>query len=44
MGFSLSVELVGVKKKTMVANIYQVPFAIGEALVAVIAMCFRDHP
>ena len=36
MGFSLSVELVGAKRKTLIGNLFQAPFAIGEAIVALI--------
>ena len=42
MGFSLSVELVGAKRKTLIGNLFQAPFALGEAIVALIAMGIRD--
>ena len=42
MGFSLSVELVGAKRKTLIGNLFQAPFAIGESIVALIAMGIRD--
>ena len=40
--FGLSVELVGNKRKTLVGNLIQAPFALGEALVGLIAMGIRD--
>lgn len=40
--FSLSVELVGSKKKTLVGNMVQAPFAIGEAILGLLAYAIRD--
>ena len=42
MTFSLSVELVGVKKKTLIGNLIQPPFAFGEVIVSLIAWAIRD--
>ena len=40
--FGLSVELVGNERKTLVGNLTQGWFAIGEALVGAIAYAIRD--
>ena len=40
--FGLSVELVGNKRKTLVGNLTQGWFAIGEALVGALAFAIRD--
>ena len=40
--FGLSVELVGAKRKTLIGNLIQAPFAFGEAFVGLIAMGIRD--
>ena len=40
--FGLSVELVGNQRKTLVGNLTQGWFAIGEALVGVLAYAIRD--
>ena len=42
MAFSLSIELVGRKKKTMVGILIQAPFAIGEVIVSFTAWMIRD--
>ena len=42
MSFALSVELVGSKRKTLVGNMIQVPFAIGEAIVGLVAIGIRE--
>ena len=41
--FTLSVELVGNKYKTIVGALYQVPFALGEILIGLAAMGIRDY-
>ena len=41
-GFVLTIELVGEETKTFIGNAYQIPFAIGEAIVCLIAMGIRD--
>lgn len=35
-------ELVGSKRKTLIGNLVQIPFAIGEAIVGLIAFGIRD--
>ncbi|XP_059084961.1 organic cation transporter protein-like [Tigriopus californicus] len=40
--FNLAVELSGARTKTLIGNMAQIPFAIGEALVCLIAYLFRD--
>lgn len=40
--YSLSVELVGTKHKTLVGCLIQIPFAIGESIVGLVAMAFQD--
>jgi hypothetical protein len=40
--FGLSVELVGNKRKTLVGNLAQGWFAVGEALVGVLALGIRE--
>ena len=40
--YSLSVELVGSKYKTLVGCLIQIPFAIGESIVGLVAMAFQD--
>ena len=40
--YSLSVELVGSKHKTLVGCLIQIPFAIGESIVGLVAMAFQD--
>ncbi len=40
--FGLSVELVGRKRKTFIGNVIQVPFAIGESILGLLAMGIRD--
>ena len=37
IGFSMTVEMVGPKWKTLAGNAVQIPFAIGEAIVSLIA-------
>jgi hypothetical protein len=37
----LSVELVGSKRKTLVGNMIQVPFAIGESILGLVAYGIR---
>ena len=37
IGFSMTVEMVGPKWKTVAGNAIQIPFAIGEAIVSLIA-------
>ena len=37
IGFNMTVEMVGPKWKTFVGNAFQIPFAIGEAIVSLIA-------
>ena len=39
--FGLSVELVGSKRKTLVGNMIQVPFAIGESILGLVAYGIR---
>ena len=41
--FTLNVELVGNKYKTIVGLLYQTPFAIGEVLIGVAALFIRDY-
>ena len=41
--FTLNVELVGLKYKTIVGLLFQVPFAIGEILIGLCAMYVRDY-
>ena len=41
IAFGLSVELVGSKRKTLVGNMIQVPFAIGESIIGLVAMGIR---
>ena len=41
--FGLSVELVGAKRKTLIGNLIQAPFAFGEAFVALFAMGIREN-
>ena len=41
--FTLNVELVGLKYKTIVGLLFQVPFAIGEILIGFCAMYVRDY-
>ena len=40
--FGLSVELVGNKRKTLVGNMIQTPFAIGEAILGLMAIGIRN--
>ena len=40
--FTIAIELVGDKTKTFWGNMAQVPFAIGEVIVCLIAMAVRD--
>ena len=42
MAFSLSIELVGRKKKTMIGVLVQTPFSIGEVIVSFTAWMIRD--
>ena len=37
IGFNMTVEMVGPKWKTLAGNAVQIPFAIGEAIVSLIA-------
>jgi len=41
-GFVLSLELVTERSKTFVGVIFQIPFAVGELIVAFIAMACED--
>ena len=43
MPFTLNVELVGNKYKTIVGLLYQLPFAIGEIIIGLIAIGVRDY-
>ena len=38
----MTVEMVGPKWKTFMGNVFWIPFAIGEAIVSLIAMFFTD--
>jgi OCT family organic cation transporter-like MFS transporter 4/5 len=40
--FSISVEVCGTFTKTAFGNMIQAPFAVGEAIISVIAMLVRD--
>ena len=40
--FTMTVEMVGPKWKTFMGNAFWFPFAIGEALVSLLAMLFTD--
>ena len=40
--FTMTVEMVGPKWKTFMGNVFWIPFAIGEAIVSLIAMFFTD--
>ena len=42
ISFGLSVELVGNKRKTLIGNLIQAPFAFGEAIVGLAAMGLSD--
>ena len=41
--FTLNVELVGIKYKTIVGLLYQTPFALGEMVVGALAIGVRDY-
>ena len=41
--FTLNVEIMGDKYKTIVGLLYQVPFAIGEVLIGLAAIWIRDY-
>eukprot|EP00095_Tigriopus_kingsejongensis_P002623 maker-scaffold290_size220039-snap-gene-0.6 protein:Tk02623 transcript:maker-scaffold290_size220039-snap-gene-0.6-mRNA-1 annotation:"solute carrier family 22 member 15-like" len=40
--YNLTVELSGARTKTLIGNLSQIPFAVGECLVVLIAYFFRD--
>ena len=41
--FTLNVELVGLRYRTIVGLLFQVPFAIGEIIIGLCAMGIRDY-
>jgi hypothetical protein len=42
VAFTLAIELVGDQTKTFWGNMIQIPFAVGEVLVALIAMAISN--